>query len=579
MAQMADLALPSKTEMPLEFGGQFTAVENPDGTWNIQDVPVFCSHKVKIAGANGKTKTTNVNKKWLTDAVKRGKHRFRADGYLPPLHIHHHHQGRETERAGFFRLRGVKRGKYEGKNIWVLHADLLRVPCGIYERIKAGELPYRSVEIHDVKKPEIDSLGLLDDEVPFFRLCLLTVGREVPYTGDVGRAVKLSSQPVVAYRELGHGAMVLTYARGQPCVKGETAAKSGCVPSTREGSPGARCDPVTLAPKALKKLDKEIQSTKAQKAASAFKKMSPGAQAAFVMKNAGNLSIGGLSALIAKINAGGDEKAKAILAEFVELIAEFLQTGDTNIRDQLQELIEQAEQEFGGYNMPDVKDETMEEQDVLMSAIQALQDYARMKYGEEMPPVETAEDDELVEDEDLAPAPVEQELPEEEDVERQMSNAPAAKPKYSLAQAMKYKAEHDLLKREVTLERAVHYAATELAPYGLDQKEVIGNLTEVAKEHGVDAIKLYVDAVKESAQEDPPSQWTGELPKTELEKGMEQYAGFGAEATEKALTYAAEYDLLAERMRLSYDRDTYVKDCLMSEGFKARINGNGQEVS
>ncbi len=189
-------------------GGKFTASQNEDGTWNIGNVPIFAQHKVKFGDEE-----KEVGKDWLFAAKAKEDSRVTNDNYMPPLHIHHHGV-RETTRAGFFRSKSVAQAKYQGKLLWMTFADLVQVPPDVYEKIKAGALPYRSVEIHSLDEPEINSLALLDDEVPFFRLSLLTIGREIPAEGlNVGKAIRttMSDQPVplFAYRAIGTGSNVL----------------------------------------------------------------------------------------------------------------------------------------------------------------------------------------------------------------------------------------------------------------------------------------------------------------------------------------------------------------------------------
>jgi hypothetical protein len=183
-------------------GGQHTAMQNPDGTWDIGSVPIFAQHKVKF-----QDEEIEVGKDWLLSAKAKEDARFANDKYLPPLHIHHH-GARETRRAGFFRSKSVAQANYQGKPLWMTFADLINVPDDVYQMIRAGELPYRSVEVHSLKEPEISSLALLDDEVPFFRLSLLTIGKEIPAeglkVGEAFRAMNPESQPLYAYRALGN---------------------------------------------------------------------------------------------------------------------------------------------------------------------------------------------------------------------------------------------------------------------------------------------------------------------------------------------------------------------------------------
>lgn len=160
-------------------GGNYTAVEfeYKGRTWvKILDVPIFCN-----VPKNERGNKNPIGPEWQDLALAKAKDREEKDNYLPPLHFHHHSWGDSAEAAGFFRL--TRRGliTYEGLNIDALFADLL-VPLEKAAMIEAAEFPYRSVEVFDWDAPEINSLALLDHEVPFFRLELLTIGERVKAT-------------------------------------------------------------------------------------------------------------------------------------------------------------------------------------------------------------------------------------------------------------------------------------------------------------------------------------------------------------------------------------------------------------
>lgn len=147
----------------------YRADQASDGTWTIFDVPVFAAHSEERGD-----RTLAFDAGWLAGALKQGATR-EAEGYMPPLHVSHH-DGAPVEAAGKFRLTRVGKIPHGGEEVDALFADLVGVRPEVYERIRKGELSYRSVEILDVSAdPEIDSLALLDDEVPFFRFPLLRV--------------------------------------------------------------------------------------------------------------------------------------------------------------------------------------------------------------------------------------------------------------------------------------------------------------------------------------------------------------------------------------------------------------------
>lgn len=175
------------------------ATKNQDGTWTIQDVPVFATHK---DWRDGRV----VDEAWLRSALERAVSRYKTDGYLPPIHVHHH--GDEGVRfAGKFQLKGVEQVSYEGRPRPFLLADLTVTP-EVFEEIKAGRLPFVSVEIQRPSgPPEIDSLALLDHDPPFFRKPLRVEADEVVKSHRAGA----EQRPALAYRSAKRGSVAVLY--------------------------------------------------------------------------------------------------------------------------------------------------------------------------------------------------------------------------------------------------------------------------------------------------------------------------------------------------------------------------------
>lgn len=200
----------------------YRATIHRDGSATLHDVPVFLEHELE----DGRV----IDRAWLSAALQRNRRRWlgwSADGhdggYLAPLHVEHtvtqdgRHQPRE--RAGHMRLTRLVDRVYEGSRKATLLADLERIPEKIYARIKAGQLPYLSVEVHDFDTHEIDSCALMASTVPFFRLPLLGVSSERretrPRSGSRGRGRTSSgdylahASGVICYRARGHAARYL----------------------------------------------------------------------------------------------------------------------------------------------------------------------------------------------------------------------------------------------------------------------------------------------------------------------------------------------------------------------------------
>ena len=192
-------AAPGSKKIKQPMGGAYKFRTNDDGSYTILDVPIMSE-----VPKGEKGNKSRVSLKWMKKAVAKAKERAKLDGYMAPLHIDHHDNGKPTAPAGFIMPTRVERMKYEGKNLWTVFADL-EVQEEILAKIRKKELPYRSVEIFGWdKEPEINSLALLSDEVPFFRYPVLTLGEE---TKDEVHTFQTS--PLSAYREAESGVAIL----------------------------------------------------------------------------------------------------------------------------------------------------------------------------------------------------------------------------------------------------------------------------------------------------------------------------------------------------------------------------------
>ena len=154
-------------------GGSYTAVKQADGNWSILNVPIFSE--------NDRNPKHKVDKAWLEAALEKANYRVQhPDGaYLAPLHTQHHGTGQSVKPAGKVKPTDVREVEYDGEKLATMFGDLVDVPDESYQEIKAGKLPYRSVEIADLNVPEITSLALLDSDAPYFRYPMLTIGKEL----------------------------------------------------------------------------------------------------------------------------------------------------------------------------------------------------------------------------------------------------------------------------------------------------------------------------------------------------------------------------------------------------------------
>lgn len=180
----------------------YRATRDREGVLTVHNVPIFAETQ------RGETEYT---REWLEAAVAHAK-RGEADSYLPPLHIYHHEYGGDDGRvkaAGFFRILGTEVISIRGEQKLAVMADLIVTCEWAQEGILAKRLPYRSVEILDVDQPALDSLALLDHEVPYFPMPMLMVS-------DVQEAFR--GQPVVAHATIPNPWKTHKPARGERVV-------------------------------------------------------------------------------------------------------------------------------------------------------------------------------------------------------------------------------------------------------------------------------------------------------------------------------------------------------------------------
>lgn len=175
---------------------RFRATRDEAGTLTVHRVPVFaeCERSVLV----GKDwKRFEFDAEWLDAAITRAR-QAEAEGYLPPLHVRHHEQGNEVRAAGFFRLLGTEEITLGGTRRRAVLADLVITDPLTQADVEAGRLPYRSVEIHNAARPRLNSLALLDHEVPYLELPLLMVDRVINSAGVAHATSAVRAAPTFA---------------------------------------------------------------------------------------------------------------------------------------------------------------------------------------------------------------------------------------------------------------------------------------------------------------------------------------------------------------------------------------------
>jgi hypothetical protein len=157
-----------------------TARRNNDGTWDILDVPVFASNRLR---------KVHVTKEWQEKAIRLAQARAEHVGHLLPLHEFHSGSAVPTRHLGFFRpktLGKLKTVERDEKGELVFRdedstiADFVSVPDADYQRIKRGELPYVSVEA-DLAAGELHGCAMLP-HAPAVKFPPVQITHEEPAT-------------------------------------------------------------------------------------------------------------------------------------------------------------------------------------------------------------------------------------------------------------------------------------------------------------------------------------------------------------------------------------------------------------
>jgi len=131
--------------------------------WCIHSLPIFASHE-----RNGE----EIDERWLKVAANRANRASMEDrNYLSSAHTKHHPSPKmsgmgDNRRMGFLSKYWAGQYLLEGNPHWVLFADVLVENDEQLEEIKG--LPYRSVEVADLRDEWVGSLAFMATEEPWF---------------------------------------------------------------------------------------------------------------------------------------------------------------------------------------------------------------------------------------------------------------------------------------------------------------------------------------------------------------------------------------------------------------------------
>lgn len=196
---------------------------NADGSFMLRGMRVFSTVD---AGENGNK--TEVTREWLDQAMARAQRRLLSDGYAAPVHLNHSSTGRKIG-AGSFVPVAIEEIEYMGVKRPTVLVNA-RVPAWVADKVRKGEMPFRSVEIPSDGTPDLASLALMDDTVPFFRYGNLTgvVEPELEAAGTMTvTSFAAASRPMIAFSDNGKKRTALYEAKDEQYEDGEAEDEEG----------------------------------------------------------------------------------------------------------------------------------------------------------------------------------------------------------------------------------------------------------------------------------------------------------------------------------------------------------------
>ena len=140
----------------------YIAEQNPDGTWDILDVPIFSETTLSTLEGDG----FHFSEEWMQAAVDWHQWKYSADGYREPLNERHDSDKRGKIPAGKILPTHVAPFHFEDRDQPTTFAHLQQIPEWVYARIKSGEIEYLSVECNDVRFPRFAACALMADTSP-----------------------------------------------------------------------------------------------------------------------------------------------------------------------------------------------------------------------------------------------------------------------------------------------------------------------------------------------------------------------------------------------------------------------------
>lgn len=211
-------------------GGEYIALQGEDGLWTITSQD---GRGIAIMGslpAGARKNPEPIAGAWMQAVIARHRQMEAEQQHLAPVHLHHHGKGKQVRKVGYLRPKTVGKVTLDGGESDALFAEIVGVRTEDLPMLEAMEFPYRSVEVGDWESFQIESLALLSDDAPFFKLPMLKIAARHP---RAEWSMVEEPGPAMAFRCIGEGAAVLFNFRGADPDQEESMKKTDADPAKK----------------------------------------------------------------------------------------------------------------------------------------------------------------------------------------------------------------------------------------------------------------------------------------------------------------------------------------------------------
>ncbi len=581
--------------------GGYTSRQRPNEHWDVFDVPSFAEHVRVFAFGQ----VVVVDKEFQEQMVRESQRKLLEDKTMMPLKVHHCGGGPADPIpifAGFHVLRRVALFRINGQEVWTTFADYINMPPWVYEEFKAIKLPYRSVEMSDPDKPQIDAIALLDTDASFFDLPMGGIGQEFPhelvpenelamtemagFSKERETVYTYKEGAALCYRRVGNRSMVLFRIE-----KGGNMSWSRFSDRLQSLKEDKDITTEELTESVNKNLKGTIdESTIGQILRGEIK--TPSDPVIGALAKALSVSKDSLLSLLGKESEPEEEgrfsknrRRKNMPKRKRYKDHEDEENDDINMQREDEEGDGVNNDLHGDDENREEKSEVKTEKtgknidiDVVRGMFKSLLSAFEALFGEEAEEEKVEEKEEVGDDvpDDILPdVPADQRKVEAKRMSDRVADAEVA------AQNMTYRKENARLKSDLSIVDKVRNASSELKKSGVsidatDEKE----LTKYAKQ-GDEPLRAFVDTMKKLSPAVPPTTFSGELPSAGNAtcKEVDVYSKYGPDFREGAEGSAAAYHAQPEHFRVRTSLETWLATDFSSTKFASYMTNGAAAQS